>query len=228
MIAMMRQAAFFLSFLLPAAANSAESEMLMPPPTLTFSRNPAICAAAEKSIAAEPACRAFDDLACPRPDTLKFRPLASDQYNYTEVAVAPDIPSVKFTVVYLQRFKGDLSPRQLETWKVDSARLREVLALPPGIISFEDRYQFHPGPKSDLPSDTNAKECGELLRTSEKISNEWSATADLLGEPHTVVRECSGAWHFGGYYRCSRVDKLIFLKLAADSPAERSCEFSFV
>jgi hypothetical protein len=202
--------------------------MQTPPLTLTVSKDQAICTAAEKMIAAEPACRAFDSFACRRPDALKFRPLASDQYGYTEVALAPEIPSASYTIVYLQRFRGDQIPRLVETWKIDSTQLQEVFALPPGIISFEDRYQFYPGAKSELPADTNAKEFRALLQSSEKLSDEWSATADLLGQPHAVVRECAGAWLYGAYYRCDRVTKLTFLKVAADSKAERSCEFALV
>lgn len=225
---MMRQTALFFALCLPTAALSADAEMQMPPLTLTFSADEKICVAAGKVIAAEPPCRAFDDLACPRPDALRFRPIASDQFGYTEVALAPEIPSATFTVVYLQRFYDNRVRRQLETWKIDSARLQEVFELPPGIISFEDRYQFHPGPKKDLPSDTNAKEFGQLLKSSEKVSDEWSPTTDLLGEPHAVLRECAGAWHFGAYYRCERVTKLTFVKLAADATARRSCEFAVV
>ncbi|MGE4062514.1 MAG: hypothetical protein AB7E79_04015 [Rhodospirillaceae bacterium] len=126
----MRTAALVL--LLPTAAFSADAEMQTPPLTLTFSSNQALCAAAEKAVATEPPCRAFDSASCPKPDVLKFRPLASDQYGSTEVALAPEIPSAKFNVVYLQRFKGDQLPRLLETWKIDRARLQSVFALPPG------------------------------------------------------------------------------------------------
>lgn len=42
------------------------------------------------------------------------------------------------------------------------------------------------------------------------------------------MRECSGAWHYGAYYRCNRVTKLTFLKLVRDALAETSCEFVFL
>ncbi len=225
---MMRQTILFFALLLSTPALSAEAEMQVPDLTLTFAADAKLCAAAAESIAAEPPCRAFDEAACPRPDALKFRPVASDQYGYTEVALAPEHPSAAYTILYLQRYRGDTTPRLMETWKVDSADLKKLFDTPPGLITFEDRYQFHPGPKSDLPFDTNARELRDLLRVSEKISNEWSATAELLGEPHAVVRECQGGWRFGGYFRCARVNKLTFLKLAANGPAARSCEFTFV
>lgn len=223
---MTRQMVLLFALFLPTAALSAEAEMQVPPLTLTFAADEKLCAAAAETIAAEPPCRAFDEAACPRPDALKFRPVASDQYGYTEVALAPALPAAVYTILYLQRYRGDTRPRLMETWKVDSADLKKLFDTPPGLITFEDRYRFHPGPKSDLPFDTNAGELRELLRASEKISNEWSATAELLGKPHAVVRECEGTWRFGGYFRCARVSKLTFLKLAADGPAARSCEFA--
>jgi hypothetical protein len=205
---------------------SAEAEMQVPPLTLAFAADEKLCAAAAATIAAEPPCRAFDEAACPRPDALKFRPIASDQYGYTEVAIDGALPSAAYSILYLQRYRGDRRPRLMETWKVESAELQKLFDTPPGLITFEDRYQFHPGPKADLPPDTNAGALRELLRASEKISNEWSATTELLGEPHAIVRECQGAWRFGGYFHCERVSKLTFLKLAANGPAARSCEFA--
>ncbi len=225
---MMRPTVLTIALLLPTPTFSAEAEMETPPLTLTFSADERTCAAAERVIAAGPACRAFDESACPRPDALKARPLASDQYGYTEVSLAPPVPSASFTIVYLQTFRGNQQPRQMETWKVDSIRLQEVLQISPGVITFEDRYQYYPGPKADLPGDTNAKEFGALLQESEKISNEWSPTADLNGEPHAVVRDCYGGWFYGGYFRCARVVRLTFMKLADGAKAARSCEFAVV
>jgi hypothetical protein len=225
---MMRQTILLFALLLPTPGISAEAEMQVPPLTLTFATDEKLCAAAAESIAAEPPCRAFDEAACPRPDALKFRPVASDQYGYTEVALAPERPSAAYTILYLQRYRGDMTPRLMETWKVDRAELKKLFDTPPGLITFEDRFQFHPGPKSDLPFETNARELRDLLSASEKISNEWSATTELLGEPHAVVRECQGSWRFGGYYRCTRVSKLTFMKLTADRPATRSCEFAAI
>lgn len=225
---MIRQTILLFAQLLPMPALSATAEMQVPPLTLTFAADAKLCAAAAESIAVEPPCRAFDETACPRPDALKFRPVASDQYGYTEVALAPERSPAAYTILYLQRYRGDVTPRLMETWKVNSADLKKVFDTPPGLITFEDRYQFHSGPKSNLPSDTNAHALHDLLRASEKISNEWSATIDLLGDAHAVVRECQGSWRFGGYYRCARVSKLTFMKLAANGPAARSCEFTFI
>ncbi len=211
-----------------ATAHAAEDEIQVPPLALTYAADAALCEAAKEAISTEPPCRAFDEAACPRPDALKFKPVASDQYGYTEVALGPAMPSAAYTILYLQRYRGDRTSRLMETWKVDSAGLKKLFDTPPGLISFEDRYRFHPGPKSDLPFETNAKELRDLLKGSEKISSEWSAVTEVLGQPHAIIRECQGSWRFGGYYRCERVSKLTFVKLADKGPASRSCEFNAV
>ena len=199
--------------------------------SLIYSRDNALCARAANLLGSDKACRSEDATNCSDAEMQSvtmdgmsrqvIEELATNEYGYTKVAKSSSSAIKGFAVIYVSLFQGDHSPRLVQTWKVDDAKLKAVMDLPPGPVPYERWIQLNPR----HPRETNAKEFAALLENGEKISSEWSPVVDMDGIPFASIRECSGLWVFGGYYACNRVIKITLVRLDGDKKSLPYCQF---
>jgi hypothetical protein len=171
---------------------------------LIYSRDRAMCNEAAKQLRDDKFCRRADaKMSCSDKDILSlisygspvkvFDEIATNEYGYTQVSKSLSASLDSAVIIYLNNFLGDNSPRILETWKVNSEELQQVLSLPPGPVPYEEWIRLNPR----HPYDINSQEFAALLANGEKISDEWSPIIVVLGNSYAVKRECSGLWEYG-------------------------------
>ena len=148
--------------------------------------------------------------------------VAVTEYGYTEINRARLCFKEDYAIVYVSKFQGDRAPRLEQTWKVKAADLNQVLALPPGPLPFEKKEKMEHSP----PLDTNATEFAALLEHGEKISDDFSPVAIILGRNYVVERECSGVWLFGADYICNKVIKFTVKTLEVNKRSAPICQFT--
>jgi hypothetical protein len=206
--------------------------------SLTYSTDRATCRAIAAALRNKPACWTYETNCGDMPsDAVRTKEIvfpalqetALNEYGYTRVGTLLAPREESTSVVYLDRFQGDKFPRILETWKVDTAELNKVFALPPGPLSredwqriWEDKTPLSPPPTQALHTEPFAA----LLGKGEKISDEWSRIVYLANERYAVIRECAGFWAYGAYYVCNRITKLTVSRLHQENKAQPVCEFS--
>ena len=154
---------------------------------------------------------------------LGFEELATNQYGYTQIYISESKFNEKgMTILYLNNFQGDKHPRLLETWKVDTSKLKEILLIPPGPMPYEKWI------KNIQAVDKNANSVmfSELLKSGEKLTNEWSPVFRIEGDAYVIERECRGSWQFGGYYNCGTIIKLTAKRIRGDGKSVPYCQFT--
>jgi hypothetical protein len=120
-------------------------------------------------------------------------------------------------ILFVSRFQGDRLPRLVETWKVNSTRLEELLQLPLPPVDPADR---------EKNLQRNARELADLLKEGERLSEEWSPVMAIAGKLYIVERECSGRWAYGGYYACSELIKLTFKRIEPSGKSRAYCQLA--
>jgi hypothetical protein len=220
----------FLFLIVISAASSSAADEIQDKLTLTYSIDKQLCNQVFKLYTEFQSCPLKDGLCFwfkwtdgPRITKITFDELACNEYGYTLIYYSRDkLVDRGYSIVYLMNFQGDNSPRLQETWKVDAMKLSAVLELPPGPIPYEKWIGLNP--KHD--KNTNAAEFSELLKSGEKLSDQWSPVFEIDGDVYLIQRECSGLWVFGGYYKCNKIIKLTVKKIHSEKKAEPCCQFA--
>ncbi len=197
----------------------------------SYARDTRICKKAYKLIEDAESCRPFDNIMCWSIDISSihitdvlgkppfvFEEIATNEYGYTSVYRSINSSLNGFAIIYVERYQGERYPRLVETWKVDTSDLDEVMKL-------QKRYEMDLG-FADPQIEKNASEFAEMLKRGEKLTNEWSPVIDIFGEPYLIERECIGLWAEGGFYACEKAIKLTIKKLIKDKKTAPYCQFS--
>lgn len=150
-----------------------------------------------------------------------FEEIATNQYGYTEIFKAKIVAISDNSIIYVQKFLGDKHPRLTETWKVNNQELESVLKLHPGALTQYEKEST----KTYFPQSTNSEAFSELLKSSEKISNEWSPAIHIDGETFIIDRNCNGEWVYGSYYACKKTLSFSVKIINKNDLAEPFCHF---
>lgn len=151
---------------------------------------------------------------------LAFQEIATNEYGYTGVFSSPSGDINGYTIIYLNQFNGLNNPRTVETWRVDTKALIEVLELSPGPLPYKSKREAYQS------KDTRATEFAEVLSHGEKLTTDWSPIIKIKESYYLAERECDGMWEYGADYACYGIIKLNIKKLSPDNKIIQYCQFT--
>lgn len=221
---------FWTSILTLAFAGFASAEPTIPKFVTTYQTDSTLCAKMRSLKTSFRGCEIPDER-CFEPEVstqsisvVPTEQIAVNQYGYTTVFVARP-PGKPYTVVFLNGFNGDRSPRLIESWKVNAEQLSEVTNLDPKPLTYESWVKGGHGIKRETLADEFQALLSHGERLSEDSSPVWMPIFRIDDTDYFLTRECAGTWAYGGYYYCKEVIK-VKVKRIAGTKSVPVCEYS--
>lgn len=147
-------------------------------------------------------------------------PIAHNEYGYTGVYRSTMEDFGSSTLLYVDLFQGGRHRRKMETYLVNRNELANVLTLPPGPITVDQRAE-----RLQFSQEVNAEEFAKMLKAGIKIGDDLMPAVDLAGKIMIVQYSCVGEKVSEGDPYCPHIGGLRLLKLEDGQLPVPYCNF---